>query len=520
MVDYDIIIRDACLIDGTGTSGYTSDIAVKSGKIAKIAKTISGSAQREIEASGRIASPGFIDMHTHCDKDILKNTNTRQALNYLFQGVTLLIGGNCGMSTVNVTDFSNQVNNSSIGLNVGMLIGHNRVREAVMGRVDRHANDCELTEMKKIVSNEMKNGAFGMSTGLIYIPGAYCDANEIAELCKIVQKYNGIYTTHLRNEADGIMESIEEASEIGRQSKIPVHLSHHKLVGKHMWGKSTETLGKISEYKSQGIDISFDQYPYNATSTTIDAFFPDWALEGGLQDIKNRLKESKTRKQILKVVIWNMENARGGGDPKNVVICNSPNKPEIEGKSLAQLTKENNLIPTCENASQIVLDLTALGDVRCIFHCLDEKDVEFVMKNKDGIVASDGIVVEFGKQKPHPRSYGTFPRVLSKYVRKRKIISIENAICKMTLNPAKRLGLTDRGVLKEKAWADIVVLDPLEIEDISTFERPHQYAKGVDFLIINGVLVIDDGKFTGEMAGKFIKNHRTKKNVYRCLETD
>ncbi len=505
MFDYDIIIRNGCLIDGTGTPGYTADIAIKNGKIARITKTITSSSPKVIDASRKIVSPGFIDIHTHCDKTILKNTNTRQALNYLFQGVTLVIGGNCGMAATNVADFSNQLNNGSIGINVGMLIGHNRVREAVMGCVDRYADDAELARMKEIVSNDMANGAFGMSTGLIYIPGAYCDANEIVELCKVVGKYNGIYTTHLRNEADGIMKSMEEASEIGRQSKIPVHLSHHKLVGKPMWGKSIETLNKISDFQNQGIDISFDQYPYSATSTTIDAFLPAWALEGSLQDTKNRLKDSKTREQILKTVIWNMKNTRGGGDPKNVVICNSPNKPEIEGKSLAQLTKENGQTPTCENASQMVLNLTIHGDVKCIFHCLDEKDVETVMKNKDGIVASDGVVVEFKQQNPHPRSYGTFPRVLSKYVRELKIISIEDAIRKMTLNPAKRLGLTDRGVLKEGAWADIVVFDPLEIQDMSTFEQPHQYAKGIDFLIINGVLTIDEGRFTGEMVGKFIK---------------
>ncbi len=251
MFDHDIIIRNGCLVDGTGTLGYIADIAVKSGKIAKIAKTITGPAQNVIDASRRIVSPGFIDMHTHCDKTILKNTKTRQALNYLFQGVTLIIGGNCGMADTNVAEFSSQLNNGSIGINVGMLIGHNRVRKAVMGCVDRYADDSELTKMKKIVSNDMENGAFGMSTGLIYIPGAYCDAKEIVELCKVVGKYNGIYTTHLRNEADRIMKSMEEAFEIGRQSKIPVHLSHHKLVGKPMWGKSIETLNKISEFQNQ-----------------------------------------------------------------------------------------------------------------------------------------------------------------------------------------------------------------------------------------------------------------------------
>jgi len=505
MFDYDIIIRDGYLIDGIGTPGYISDIAVKSGKIVKILKKISGSGKKIINAYGKIVSPGFIDIHTHCDKDLLKNAHTRQALNYLFQGVTLIIGGNCGLLTSTVADFSSQVHDNSIGINVGMLIGHGYVREIVMGCVNRYANDCELEEMKKIVGNEMGKGAFGMSTGLIYIPGAFSETKEIVELCKVVRKYNGIYTTHLRDEAGGIITAMEEAFEIGRQSKIPVHLSHHKIMGEPMWGKSIETLGKISEYQNQGIEISFDQYPYNATKSNISSFFPAWALEGSLQDIKNRLSDFKTREQILEKVIWNMKNARGGGNPKNVVICESPNKPEIEGKSLAQLTEGNGLIPTCENASQIVLNLTALGDVKCIFHCLDEKDIEIIMKHNDGIVASDGVVVQFEKQKPHPRSYGTFPRILSKYVRELKIISIEEAIRKMTSNPAKRLGLTDRGVLKEGACGDIVVFDPLEIQDVSTFERPHQYAKGVNFLIINSTLIIDDGKFTGKMAGKFIK---------------
>jgi len=507
MFDYDFIIRNGCLIDGTGTPGYISDIAINNGRISLVAKNIPGSTERAIDATEKIISPGFIDIHTHCDKNLLRNSNTRQALNYLFQGVTLIIGGNCGMSTVNVADFSSQIKDNSIGINVGMLIGHNLVRETVMGCVNRHADESELAEMKKIVNNDMKHGALGISTGLIYIPGAYSDTKEIVALCKEVQKYNGIYTTHLRNESDGIMKSIEEASEVGQQSGIPVHLSHHKIVGKPMWGKSNETLAKINELRSQGIDVSFDQYPYNATSTTIDVFLPAWAREGDLQDIKKRLKNSKERAQILAVVMWNMTDGRGGGDPGNVVICHSPKRPEIEGKSLAQLTAENDLAPNCENASQVVLDLTAVGDVKCIFHCLDEKDVETVIKYKHGIVASDGSITEFGEQKPHPRSYGTFPRVLSRYVREKKIISIENAIEKMTSYPAKRFGLTDRGVLEKGACADIVVFDPLEIEDLSTFEHPHQYSKGIDFLIINGVLAIDDGKFTGEMAGKFIRRY-------------
>jgi N-acyl-D-amino-acid deacylase len=508
MFDHDIIIRDGCLVDGTGAKGFISDIAVKNGKITQIGKKISGSAQRVINASGKIVSPGFIDIHTHCDKEIFKNADTRKALNYLFQGVTFVIGGNCGLSTMDVADFSKQINDSSIGINAGMLIGHNRVRNTVMGCVNRFADDFELEEMKKIVSNEMEKGAFGMSTGLIYIPGAYCETKEIVELCKVVQKYDGIYTTHLRNEADGIMVAIDEASEIGRESGIPVHISHLKVMGKSMWGKSVDALSKISGFQGQGLDITFDQYPYNATSTTIDAFSPAWALEGSLQDIQKKLEDPQTREKILEVVIWNMKNDRGGGDPGKVVVCSSPNKPEIEGKSLALLTKESGRTPTCENASQRVLDLIALGDVVCIFKCLGEEDVETVMKNNEGIVASDGFVMEFDQQKPHPRSYGTFPRVFSKYVREKEIISVENAVRKMTLNPAKRLGLNDRGTLTVGSCGDIVVFDPLEIQDVSTFERPHQYSKGVKYLMINGVLAVDDGEFTGEMAGKFISNCR------------
>ena len=206
----------------------------------------------------------------------------------------------------------------------------------------------------------------------------------------------------------------------------------------------------------------------------------------------------------MEMVIWNMKNDRGGGDPRNVIVCSSPNRPEFEGKSLAQLTEESGQAPTCENASQRVLDLLALGDVVCVFKCLSEEDVETVMKNSEGIVASDGFVIELDQQKPHPRSYGTFPRVLSKYVREQEIISVESAVRKMTSNPAKRLGLKDRGTLAVGSCADIVVFDPIEIQDAATFERPHQYAKGIKFLVINGVLAIDDGEFTGEMAGEFI----------------
>lgn len=501
---YDIIIENGMIADGSGESLYESNIYIKNGKIIDIGNKKNATGLKIIDASGLIISPGFIDMHTHSERRSLDFPSIN---NYLQQGVTTMVGGNCGGSPFPIGKFIEKTEKIGIGPNLALLIGHNTVRKEIMGRENRIASPNEIKAMQNLIQNAMDDGAFGLSTGLKYIPGAYSNTEEVIALASTVSKNNGFYATHMREEGIGLLESVEEAINIGRKAKLPVQISHHKAVGKTMWGESIKTLALIDEARAEGIKVTADQYPYTATSTGLTVVFPAWSLAGGTEKLKERLENPLERKKIKDKIIWNIVYDRGGGDPASIVIANYPPNIKYNGMNLAQITELKGLEPTPKNAAEILMDLVYDGRGQGIYHCLNENDVKQIMAHPQVMHASDGSTIEFGKAQPHPRNYGTFPRILGRYVRDKNVISLVESIRKMTKLPASVLRLKDRGEISKKYWADIVIFDSNKIIDNATWKEPHQYPSGISWVIINGKIVIDHGVYTSILPGKLLKNN-------------
>ncbi len=432
--------------------------------------------------------------------------------NYITQGVTTVVGGNCGGSPLDIGDFLRKVHRKGIALNFGILIGHNTVRKKVMDNENREPTQQELEEMKKLIEDGMKAGALGLSTGLKYIPGAYSKTEEVIELAKVVAKYGGFYASHLREEGLGLIDAVKEAIEIGEKAGVPVEISHHKVVSVDRWGDSKITLKLIDEARSKGIDVKADQYPYPATSTGFTVLFPPWALEGGTQKLIERLNSPQERKKIKEAIKYNIMHDRGGADLSNIRVASFPADSTLEGLSVKDILIKKEKKVNLDNGAELIMDMSIeKGGVSAIYRCLSDKDIERIMKHPAVMHASDGAVITFGKGVPHPRNYGTFPRVLSKYVREKHIIKLKEAIRKMTSLPASMIGAHNRGVIKEGLWADIVIFDPDKIKDKATFDDPHQYPEGIYYVIVNGTVVVEKGKITGKLPGKIIYGPDKKK---------
>jgi dihydroorotase/N-acyl-D-amino-acid deacylase len=359
--------------------------------------------------------------------------------------------------------------------------------------------------MKELVDAGMKEGAFGLSTGLKYVPGAYSKTEEVIELAKVAGRYGGIHVSHMREEGLGLIESVLETIRIGEEGGLPTQITHHKVVGAKMWGASKKTLSLVDEARARGVDVTLDQYPYTASSTTLDILFPAWSLEGSDEDQLARLKDPTVRERVKKGVMNNLLVDRGGGDPDNVVVARCSWNPALNGKSLADILKDQGREVTIEEGAELALELKEKGGFGGVFHAMKEEDVQRIMQHPETMIASDGGIVAPGEGVPHPRNYGAFARVLGHYSRDLKLFSFSEAVKKMTSLPAKRLGLDDRGVIKEGAAADIVVLKPEEIKDTAVFSDPHQYATGTVHVFVNGVAVILDGEVTGARPGKGLK---------------
>lgn len=498
---FDIIILNGQIIDGTGNPRYRADLGIKRGKIVEIGNLETKKSKKIINAKGLIVVPGFIDIHTHAEGKILEIPSVE---NYIRQGVTTVVGGNCGGSPYPIGEFLKKVEDTDIALNLALLVGHNTIRQKVMGIENREPTAEELDEMKKMVAQAMQEGAVGLSTGLKYVPGVYAKTGEVVELAKVAASYGGFYATHMRDEGLGLIESVQEAIEIGRKAKIPVQISHHKVVGKTMWGSSVKTLQLVDEAVNSGLDVSLDQYPYTATSTGLTVVFPAWALEGGQEKIRQRLDNPVLREKIKKGIIHNILYDRGGGDPASIVISSYPADTTLEGKNIAEITCMRAKNATLANAAETIMDLQNTAGGQAIYHCLIEEDLVRIMKHPRVMHASDGATVEFGKAKPHPRNYGTFPRILAHYVRDEKVISLVEAIRKMTSLPARRLKLRHRGMLKKGMWADLVIFNPQTVLDRATWIQPHQYPIGIPYVVVNGEVVLDKGKLTRIFAGKVL----------------
>ena len=493
----DILIRNGKIIDGTGNSWFYGDVAVKDGKIIGVGRQLNFTATKTINATGLIVAPGFIDVHTHLEGE---ETKDPYATNFILDGVTTCITGNCGASNVDIGKYLHWLDSVKLSINIATLIGHNDVRKTVMGRANRDATAVEMEQMKNIVDNAMKDGAVGLSTGLIYIPGTYTKTPEIVSLATVAAKYNGVYATHMRDEGDSVTDAINEALTIGREAKIPVEISHFKLSGQQNWGRSKETVAMIEAARKEGLEVTIDQYPYTASSTSISTLIPDEILADGQDSINARLQNPQTRDYVINSMLKRLKK-RKLKHFSYAVVAYYRADTSYNGKSIEQINLMKGNKHKKEKEAETIIDIMMHGGAGAVFHGMSEDDVKRIMKYPFNMFASDASIREFGAGMPHPRGYGTNARVLAEYVRDQKVISLEEAIRRMTSLPAQKFQLHDRGLLREGYAADIIVFDENKVQDVSTYEHPHAYSTGFKYVIVNGVLTVEDEKHTGARAG-------------------
>jgi dihydroorotase/N-acyl-D-amino-acid deacylase len=501
--ELDLLIRGGRVVDGTGAPWIRADVAVKGDTIVAVAPRVDAEARRTIDATGRVVAPAFIDIHTHARRGIF---DVPTADNYVRQGVATLVEGQDGSSPLPLGEFLDKVGVARPAVNFASLVGHGSVREAVMGTADRAPSAAELARMQELVRGAMREGAFGLSTGLFYVPGTFARTEEVVALARVAGEMGGIHVSHVRDEAAGILASVAETIAIGEEGRLPTQVTHHKVIGRAGWGRSRETLRLLAEARRRGVDATVDAYPYTASSTALAAaLLPPWALEGGADAMRRRLSSPRERARLREVAIARIRDERGGGDPANVRISACAFDPTLEGRTLADLLAARGREPTVENAADLVLEVVERGGASAVFHAIAEEDVERILASPLAMVASDGEVPVFGRGAPHPRSYGTFARVLGVYVRERGLLSLEEAVRKMTSLPAARLGLADRGLVRPGTKADLVVFDPATIRDRATFEDPHRYAEGVSLVVVNGDVVLDGERMTGARPGRVLR---------------
>jgi N-acyl-D-amino-acid deacylase len=499
---FDLVITNARIVDGTGSAWYRGSVAIRGDSIVQVGSVANVQAKTMINAGGQVVAPGFIDIHTHARRGIFE---VPTAENYVRQGVTTLIEGPDGGSPVPLGPFLAKLEGLQKSVNVASFIGQGSIRSEVIGNIDRKATAEEISKMQGLVEQGMRDGAFGLSTGLFYVPGSFTPTEEVIELAKVAGRYGGLHISHQREESVKLLDSVRETIAIGEGGGLPTQITHQKVIGKANWGRSADTLRLIDEARARGVDVTSDQYPYTASSTRVaSALLPAWALEGGRQQQLARLKDPATRAKIRAETALTIRDARGGGDPKNVQFASCGFDPSLAGKTLADLTKARGMEPTIDNAADVTLWLVEQGDCQGIFHAMSDEDVERIMKHPTTMIGSDGEVPTFGRANPHPRSYGTFARVLGVYVREKKTLTLEDAVRKMSGFPAARLGLTDRGLVRPGMKADVVIFDPARIRDTATFQKPHSYAEGVSHVIVNGAVIFQDGAMTAARPGRVL----------------
>ncbi|NJR72012.1 MAG: D-aminoacylase [Gammaproteobacteria bacterium] len=513
---YDLVITNGRIADGSGNSWFRGDIAIRDGKIVAVNNGAGKmrdnrgfhSAKRIIDAKDMIVAPGFIDVHTHIEFGLFERPT---ADNFLYNGVTSVITGNCGGSFDSVRDFLSRVDSERTSINVATLVGHNTVRRQVMGLNNRAATPMDQLKMDALVDTAMRDGAVGLSTGLIYLPGVYSDTAEVLSLAKVAAKHQGIYASHIRNEGSRVVEAINEALDIGRAAKMPVQISHFKVSAPVNWGRSIDTLRMIVEARQSGLDVTIDQYPYTASSTSLSVMLPDWAREGGDAAIKQRLGDAHQRKKIAAEILTTVVAAKRDGFGYAVVARHQADA-SFNGKSIADIARSQGRGETLADGVETVIDLLIAGGAQMIFHGMSEDDVRYFMRYPFNMVASDG-GVQNGRGMPHPRSYGTNARVLAKYVRDLKIISLEGAIRRMTSLAAQKFQLKNRGWLREGYAADIVIFDESTVTDKSTFDKPHQFSTGFEYVLVNGAVTIDSRQHNGVRAGVALRGPAYAGNV-------
>ncbi len=499
--DVDILILNGKLIDGTGNSWRYSDVAIRNGQIESIGNLKHVKAGKVIDARGLVVSPGFIDVHTHIEGNDLK---VPQAYNFILGGVTTVVTGNCGASNTNLAAYRLKLDSARNSLNIATLIGHNSVRRAIMGESQRDPTVEEQRKMEELVEDGMRKGAVGISTGLIYVPGTYSKTPEVIGLARAAAKYNGVYASHIRDEGDQVTEAIEEAINIGRAASIPVEISHFKVTYKPNWGRSVSTLAQVEKARREGVDVTIDQYPYIASSTTLNTTVPSWVFSGGADSALFRLSQPDVRKKI-KLEMATILKHKQLKNFSYAVIARFGADTTMNGKNISEVNKLRGRKSKPLDECETILEMVEKGSAQMVFFSMNEDDLKRIMQYPYNMFASDAGIARFGSGVPHPRSYGTNSRVLGVYCRQLAILSFEEAIRRMTSLPAQKFNLHDRGLIREGMAADVVIFDPLTVGDQATFSQPHAYAQGIRHVIVNGKLTVEDGKHNGERNGMFLK---------------
>jgi N-acyl-D-aspartate/D-glutamate deacylase len=499
---YDVVIVNGIVVDGTGAPRFRADVAIDEGRIALIDRagidpTLAG---RVIDAEGQVVTPGFIDNHAHVQQTIAEYP---LAENFLRQGITTLVASlHSGDQPWPFEAFASSLEMSP---NVGFFAGHSWTRKQVMGMDDRAPTPEELEEMKALVDQSMREGALGLSTGLLYVPANFAETEEVIELAKVASAHGGIYVSHMRNEASGLLESVAEVIRIADEADIPAQINHHKAVGAGQWGWSERTLAMIDSANAAGLTVTHDLYPYTASSTGSSILFPQWALAGGSEAFAERIADAETRVRIEEDMRRIFRTDRVGDDISRVQFRVLYSDESFNGKTLADYAIAHGLEANLENGIDLAIGLQLQGGFSAIYHAMEEEDVIRIMQHPLAMIETDGDAVGYGIGYPHPRSYGAFARVLARYVRELEVITLEEAIRKMTSMPAQWLGRDDMGVLAEGMRADVAVFDPAVIQDRATYTDPHQYSVGITDLLVNGVPVILDGGITGEKPGRWLR---------------
>ena len=498
---YDVLIAHGTVIDGSGSRPVRADVAIKDGRIAAVGALANATAAEIVDATGLMVAPGFIDVHTHAD-DI---ADTPRADNFVRMGVTSVVAGNCGGSALDVGEALTKIRQAGIAINYATLIGHNTVRRAVMGTANRDATVSELAKMKSLVWKAMADGAVGFSTGLQYIPGTYAKPAEILELARVAGNAGGLYASHMRNEGTALEEAVQETIHVGEIAMCRVQISHLKVDSPSKWGASARALSMIDAARARGIDVEADQYAYTAASSNLGIRFPSWSLEGGSDAIARRLNDPAVWAKI-KGEMRDLLAERGLSDLSFAVVASYQPDASLNGLSMKQVAAKLRESDSADAQFEAARVMMLAGGASMVYHFMSDDDVERIMRHPEVGIASDSSVLTMGEGVPHPRGYGNNARVLGEYVRKRHVIPIEEAIRKMTSLPAEHFRFERRGLVKAGYAADLTVFDQSTIADTATFEKPHAYAAGIPYVLVNGVVVVRKGEHTGALPGQVLKN--------------
>ncbi|HSL93882.1 MAG TPA: D-aminoacylase [Bacillota bacterium] len=503
MTSFDFIIKNSRMVDGTGSPWRYADVAIKDGLIARIGALSDEKAEQVIDGEGLYLTPGFVDIHTHADREVESMPSME---NYLRQGVTTLLGGNCGFSVYPVADHLGKLDAMPLGINYGVLVGHGSLRAVAMGLAMRAPSDDELKAMSRLAGEAMEEGAFGMSLGLYYAPGSFAEEPEVTAVSKAIAAKGGVITIHIRDESDynvGLLDALREAIAIAANSGVAVQISHLKCMGKATWGKASEALSLIDQARQRGLDVTFDQYPYEASGTGFTgAIIPRWAQDGGLEALSARLADPEIVPRIRVEMLENID--RRGGAHTLVVALHAPN-PDLQGKNMQEVGVALGMEPV-----DAAIAMQLAGGANLVSFNMKEEDIVTIMRHPGGMVVSDGGLVSPGQGMPHPRYYGTFPRFLSRYVRDMGLMTMEEGVRRMTSAPAHRVGLWDRGLIAPGMAADLLLIDYEKLSDNSTFSEPHAYNSGIHTVMINGRIALDPTGNLIQGAGQVLKGPATK----------